>query len=160
LLLGGPHMDRRWRRRGLVLGLLGFLGGSQAGGQAAAGPGGVLYFFTTPESAAAPEGARRAVSFVKKQAGRIALRPVLLVHDWAALRTLTRNHLLARTLEELEAGEKPGSLDVRLCDEEGLLLAERWEIRAVPAFVLVQGGRAHRTAGSSADLELLSECDK
>jgi hypothetical protein len=155
-------MMARWTRRALLggLGTLAFLGSPETGIHAAADPRGVLYFFTTPEAAAGPEGARRAVSFVQKQAGRITLRPVLLIHDWGALRTLTPKHPLVRTLKELEAGRKSGSLDLPLYDEEGLLLAQRWEIQAVPAFVLVRGGRAHRTAGSSADLEHLSGCAK
>jgi hypothetical protein len=67
---------------------------------------------------------------------------------------------LIGTLKELEAGGKPGTLDIPLYDEEGLALAEHWEIRSVPAYVLVTRGRAHRMLGGSADLEALWECKK
>jgi hypothetical protein len=123
-------------------------------------PEGVLYFFTTPEAEGGPEGAKRLVAFANKHPGKVKLRPVLLAHDWSLLQTVTEKSPLTRTLKELEAGGKPGTLDIPLFDEEGLLLAERWQLRSVPAFVLVRGGRAHRTSGAGSDLEELWECSK
>jgi hypothetical protein len=120
----------------------------------------LLYFFTTPEAEGGPEGARRVIAFSNKHPGQVKLRPVLLAHDWNLLRSVTEKSPLTRTLKELEAGGKPGALDIPLFDEEGLQLAERWQVRAVPAFVLVRGGRAHRMAGASSDLEELWECQK
>jgi len=140
------------------LGALGVLSNPNLGYSASPGGSTVLYFFTTPEAEGGPEGARRAVAFSKKYSGRVTLRPVLLVRDFKSLKGLTEKSNLARTVKELEVGRKPGTLDIPLYDEEGLHLAERWEIRAVPAFVLVNSGRAHRMAGASADLELLWEC--
>jgi hypothetical protein len=118
----------------------------------------VLYFFTSPEADGGPEGARRAIAFSRKYSERITLRPVLLIRDFKSLKNLTEKSNLARTVKELEAGRKPGTLDIPLYDEDGLLLAERWEVRVVPAFVLCDRGRAHRTSGASADLDLLWEC--
>jgi hypothetical protein len=147
--------------RGLAfaVGMIGLLGTGEArtvGAPAEA----VLYFFTTPEAEGGPEGARRVIGFTKKHPGQVKLRPVLLAHDWKLLQTVTEKSPLTRTLKELEARGKPGSLDIPLFDEEGLSLAERWQVRAVPAFVLVRGGRAHRAAGASSDLEELWECSK
>jgi hypothetical protein len=154
-------MKPGWMARGLAfaLGTLGLLGSGQArtlGTPAEA----VLYFFTTPEAEGGSDGARRVIAFTKKNPGQVKLRPVLLAHDWKLLQTLTERSPLTRTLKELEAGSKPGGLDIPLFDEEGLRLAERWQVRTVPAFVLVRGGRAHRTAGASSDLEELWECSK
>lgn len=120
----------------------------------------VLYFFMTPGAEGGPDGAKRLAAFLKRHPGQLRLRPVLLVHDWSTLRTMTEKSSLYGTLKELEGGGKPGTLDIPLYDEEGLGLAERWEIRAVPAYVLVKNGKAHRTAGSSADLEHLWDCSK
>jgi hypothetical protein len=147
------------RALAFAVGTLGLLGTGQArtlGTPAET----VLYFFTTPEAEGGPEGARRVIAFTKKHPGQVKLRPVLLAHDWKGLKTLTQMCPLTRTLKELEAGGKPGALDIRLFDEEGLQLAERWQVRAVPAFVLVRGGRAHRAAGAGSDLEDLWECSK
>lgn len=141
----------------LGLGSLGLLGSPQ-GGRAATQPSRLLYFFTTPEAEGGPEGAKRVIAFLTRHAGQVKLRPVLLVHDWSVLKSLSEKSGLYRTLKELEAGGKPGALDIPLYDEEGLYLAERWEIRSVPSYVLVTGGRAHRTQGGSADLEALWEC--
>lgn len=47
---------------------------------------------------------------------------------------------------------------VLLVDEEGLRLAVSWELRSVPAFVLVRQDRAHRTLGPQADLGALLGC--
>jgi len=120
----------------------------------------LLYFFTTPEAEGGPEGAKRAIAFSKRHPGQVKLRPVLLAHDWKGLQTVTEKCPLTRTLKELEAGGKPGALDIPLFDEEGLHLAQRWQVRAVPAFVLVRAGRAHSAAGASSDLEDLWECSK
>ena len=152
-------MKAGWMARGLALavGTFGLLGSGQARTGSAPAEA-VLYFFTTPEAESGPEGARRVIAFTKKHSGQVKLRPVLLAHDWTLLKRVTEKSPLTRTLKELEAGGKPGLLDIPLYDEEGLQLAERWQVRAVPAFVLVRGGRAHRTAGASSDLEDLWEC--
>jgi hypothetical protein len=154
-------MRRGWPARGLgvAVAMLGLLGISQAR-TGTAPPEGVLYFFSTPEAEGGPEGARRALAFIKKHPGLLKLRPVLLAHDWKGLQAVTEKSPLTRTLRELEAGSKPGSLDIPLYDEEGLLLAERWGLGSVPAFVLVRGGHAHRMSGGSSDLEELWECAK
>jgi hypothetical protein len=114
----------------------------------------------TPECERGSEAARAAKEFVRKHGRDVTLRPVLLTQDFRLLRTLTDRSPLTRTLRELEKGEKPGSLNIPLFDEEGLGLAERWEVRNVPAFVLVRAGHAHRTAGSSGNLEQLWECSR
>ena len=85
---------------------------------------------------------------------------LFVAHDWKLLQTVTEKSPLTRTLKELEAGGKPGLLDIPLYDEEGLRLAERWQLRSVPAFVVVRGGRAHHAAGACSDLEALWECSK
>lgn len=158
-------MSRTWTARAVISGwvLLG-LGGSPLSEAAMNAPApaneSLLYFFTTPEAEGAPEGAKRLVAFSKRHPGLVKLRPVLLAHDWKLIKGVTERSPLTRTLKELEAGGKPGSLAIPLFDEEGLALAERWTVRAVPAFVLVRGGRAHRTAGACSDLEELWECSK
>lgn len=136
------------------------LGSARAQARPAAEPEGVLYFFTTPGAEGSPEAARRALCFLGKEAGRFRLRPVLLVGDWKTLGRLTEESPLTRTLRTLEAGRTPGSLGIPLHDEEGLALAERWEVRTVPAFVLCRKGLAHRTAGPRASLDELLECGR
>jgi hypothetical protein len=120
----------------------------------------VLYFFTTPEVEGGPEGAHRAKDFIRKHAELVSLRPVLLAKDFRVLKAVTEKSPLARTLKELEAGSKPGSLDIPLYDEEGLRLAQDWELRSVPAFVLVRAGRAHILSGTASNLDLLWECTR
>ncbi len=143
----------------LALGTLGLLGSPHSRAEGGDGPA-LLYFFTTPEAEGGPLGARRAIQFIRKHPGQIKLRPVLLAGDFSVLRTVTEQSLLYRTVKELEADGKPGSLDIPLYDEEGLRLAERWEVKRVPAFVLVKGNRGHSTAGASATLEELWDCVK
>ena len=120
----------------------------------------VLFIFITPESDAGPRASRAAKAFIGRHDKEIRLRAVLLAQDFRTLRTLTDRSPLYQTIKELEAGSKPGSLDIPLYDEEGLRLAERWGIRSVPAFVLVRAGYAHSTAGAASDLEKLWECLK
>lgn len=117
-----------------------------------------LFFFFTPEAPGGPRAALLARRFLARHEKDVRIRPVLLAQDFRALRTLTEESPLYRTLKELESGSRPGSLDLPLYDEEGLELSERWDVRSVPAFVLVREGRAHRTIGSSPDLEHLWEC--
>jgi hypothetical protein len=120
----------------------------------------VLYFFTTPEAEGGPEGATCAKEFVRRHSRSIRLRPVLLARDFTLLRSVSEKSPVFRTIKALEAGEKPGSLNIPLYDEEGLRLAETWDVRTVPAFVLVRNGRAHRMAGSRPNLDLLWECSR
>ncbi len=144
--------------RKLVLAMAG-MGLMGSGAPLAGGPTtDVLYFFTTPDCEAGPAAARRAKDFVAKHSARMSLRPILLAKDFGLLRTVTEKSPLYRTIKELEAGMKPGALDIPLFDEEGLRLAEKWEVRSVPSFVLVRGGRGHRIAGTSAKLEDLWDC--
>ncbi len=148
--------DRRIRGTLLVASALLLVAGAPAresGPEAA-----TLYFFTTPEAEGGPEGARRAMDFVLRHAGELRLRPVLLAKDFRTLRSLTEASPLTKTLRELGKGSKPGMLDLPLYDEEGLRLAELWELGTVPSFVLVRGNRAHRISGAAANLELLWEC--
>ena|SRR5579862_2179264 len=114
-----------------------------------------LFYFFTPKSVASLEGAKRAVSFMKARQGRVKLRLVMLLDDFSIVRTLEESSPLYKTLKELQS---QGTLDVPLYDEEGLLLAERWGIRSVPAFVLLSHGRAHRALGPMVALEELLEC--
>jgi hypothetical protein len=123
-------------------------------------PGSTLYFITTPEAEGGPEGARRAKALVRKHPGEVRLRTVLLVRDWSVLSRVTGESPLTRTLRELEAGGKPDSLDIPLYDEQGLALAEKSRVTAVPAFILVRGGKEHRTLGASSNLDALWECWK
>ncbi|HLY10444.1 MAG TPA: hypothetical protein VKW04_14170 [Planctomycetota bacterium] len=118
----------------------------------------ILYLFTTPEADGGPEGARRARDFVRKRPGQVRLRAVLLIQDFQGLKPLSDTSPLVRTLKELQAGLTPGTLDLPLYDEEGVRLAETWELRSVPAFVLVRRGRAHRLSGAASNLDLLWEC--
>lgn len=134
--------------------------GSTAPPAGESGERAVLFFFNTPESDAGPRAARVAKAFIGRHDKEVRLRPVLLAQDFRTLRTLTDRSPLYQTIKELEAGSKPGSLDIPLYDEEGLRLAEHWGIRSVPAFVLVRAGRAHCTAGAAANLEMLWECLK
>jgi hypothetical protein len=114
-----------------------------------------LYFFFTPDAPGAPEAARRVVAFVKERKGKVRLRPVLLVSDFAALGKVEEKTPVHCAIKELGA---LGTLDIPLYDEEGLTLAERWRIRSVPAFVLVGSRRAHLVTGGVVDLASLMEC--
>ncbi|HLY76246.1 MAG TPA: hypothetical protein VKU80_19250 [Planctomycetota bacterium] len=114
-----------------------------------------LFYFFTPKSAGSLEGAKRAVTFMKVHQGQVKLRLVMLLDDFSVIRKLEEASPLYKTLKELQS---QGTLDVPLYDEEGLLLAERWGIRSVPAFVLVSHGRAHRALGPVVNLEELLEC--
>lgn len=114
-----------------------------------------LYYFFSPSTAASLEGAKRAVAFQKGQKGRVKLRLVMLLEDFSVIRKLEEASPLYKTLKELQS---QGTLDIPLYDEEGLRLAELWGIRAVPAFVLVSHGRAHRALGPVVNLEELLEC--
>jgi hypothetical protein len=118
--------------------------------------GGVtLYFFIAPMCEASAQAAQRAAAFAKSQKSPVSIRPVLLLEDFSVLRKVEEGSPLAKTFKELQS---LGKLDVPLYDEEGLELAQRWEIRAVPAFVLVAQGRAHRVQGPGAKLEEILEC--
>jgi hypothetical protein len=139
----------------LVLGLpgIGFVP------QTAAPPGEkvrVLYFFFSPESRAGAEAAKKATDFVKAKPGEVRLRPVILVERFQGIGKLDEKSPLYRTLKELQS---QGPLDIPLYDEEGLRLAEIWEIRSLPAFVLVSRGRAHRALDPRASLDDLWECN-
>jgi hypothetical protein len=119
----------------------------------------ILYFFFSPAAAGSVEGAKRAVAFIKAEIkaekSRVRLRPVLLLDDFSVIRNALESCPLTKALKELQT---LGPLDIPLYDEEGLELALRWEIRSVPAFVLVAQGRAHRVLGPVTKLEELLEC--
>jgi hypothetical protein len=114
-----------------------------------------LYYFFSPATAGSLDGAKRAVTFMKEQKGRVKLRLVMLLDDFSIIRKLEESSPLYKTLKELQS---QGTLDIPLYDEEGLGLAERWGIRSVPAFVLVSHGRAHRAIGPVVNLQELFEC--
>jgi hypothetical protein len=114
-----------------------------------------LYFFISPTSAGSLEGAKRAVAFLKGHPGQVKLRLVMLLDDFSIIRKVEETSPLYKALKELQS---LGTLDLPLYDEEGLDLAERWEIRSAPAFVLVAHGRAHRALGPVVNLEELLEC--
>ena len=116
-----------------------------------------LYFFFAPAAPGSVEGAKRAVLFIKEAKGRVRLRPVLLVQDFKGIGKLEESSPFYKTLKELQS---LGTLNMPLFDEEGLGLALRWEIRSVPAFVLVSRGNAHRALGPRVNLEELLECDR
>ena len=116
---------------------------------------GTLYYFFSPSTSASFEGAKRAVAFQKAQKERVKLRLVMLLDDFSVIRKLEEASPLYKTLKELQS---QGTLDIPLYDEEGLRLAELWGIRAVPAFVLVSHGRAHRALGPVVHLEEMFEC--
>lgn len=117
--------------------------------------GRTLYFFFTPESRGAAEGARKAVEFVKARPNQVRLKPVLLLSKFEGVGKLDDKSPLYLSLKELQA---LGGLDIPMYDEDGLRLAEAWEIRSVPSFVLVEGGRAHRAVGPRANLNDLGDC--
>lgn len=123
-------------------------------------PEATLYFFVTPEAEGGPEGAKTAMHFAAAHAPRVSLRPVLLAQDFKVLRIINEECPLYRTLKALEKDGKPGGLNIPLFDEEGLSLAMAWEIKRVPAFVLVRNGHAHAMAGANAELERLWECSR
>jgi len=116
-----------------------------------------LYFFFSPSDAASVEAAKRATGFQRSRKGEVRIRPIMLLEDFSVLRKLEESSPLTKTLKELETA---GPLNIPLYDEEGLGLAERWEIRSVPAFVLVRKGRAHRALGPMAKLEELLSCTR
>jgi hypothetical protein len=122
---------------------------------AGAAPESALYFFFTPDGPGGASAARHASQFVKESKGRVRLRPVVLVSEFKGIGKLQESSPFYQTLRELQS---LGKLDIPLYDEEGLALAETWEIRSVPAFVLVSRGRAHRALGPRANLEELLEC--
>lgn len=114
-----------------------------------------LYYFFSPRTASSVDGAVRAVRFIREHKGEIRFRPVMLLEEFSVIRKLEESSPLARTIKELQ---KLGPLDLPLYDEQGLGLAESWEVRSVPSFVLVAGGRAHRALGPTANLEELLQC--
>jgi hypothetical protein len=114
-----------------------------------------LYFFFSPAALGSVEGAQRAAQFIKAQKGQVRLRPVMLLDDFSVIRKVEEASPLYKALKELQT---LGPLDIPLYDEEGLELAVRWEVRSVPAFVLVAQGRAHRVLGPVVKLEELLEC--
>lgn len=140
---------------GLLASSLGAPSFAPEGGPSRDSGAGTLYFFFSPTSTGSLEGAKRAVAFIKGQKGQIKLRLVLLLDDFSVIRKVEESSLLAKTLRELQT---QGALDIPLYDEEGLLLAQRWELKSVPAFVLVARGQAHRAVGPVVKLEELLEC--
>lgn len=138
----------------LALGFPGLLTLPQSGPKPKA-DGRTLYFFFTPESGGAAEGARKAVEYVKARRDQVRLRPVLLVSKFEGVGKLDDKSPLYLALKELQA---LGTLDIPMYDEDGLRLAEAWEVRSVPTFVLVAAGRAHRAVGPRANLNELTDC--
>lgn len=141
-----------------ILGLLATgMGGPLFAPQAPDQKGGAatLYYFISPAVSGSLEGAKRAVAFLKAHPGQVTLRLVMLLDDFSIIRKVEESSPLYKTLKELQS---LGTLDLPLYDEEGLELAERWEIRSAPAFVLVVHGHAHRALGPVVNLEELLAC--
>lgn len=131
------------------------LGGVGMPAPSPAAGAGKLYLFVTPAAPDGDEAATRALRFVREHEGKVALRTVLLIEHFADLRGVTDKSPLTLTLRAL--GD-PGTYSIPLYDLEGLALARAWEIREVPAFVLVVRNRAHRVRGSRPNLADLWEC--
>lgn len=112
----------------------------------------VLYLFLSPSGAESGEAARRAVEFLRERGGQARLRVVLLVRDFEKLGRVGIGDPLEAVFREL------GPLEISLYDEEGLALAEAWGVRAVPAFVWVAGGKAHRVYGARVGLSEALRC--
>jgi hypothetical protein len=130
----------------LALGAGGFRGGEEGAE--------VLYLFLAPSGAESGEAARRAGEFLRERGGRARLRVVLLVQDFEKLGRVGIGDPLEGVFREL------GPLEISLYDEEGLALAEAWEVRAVPAFVWVAGGKAHRVYGARVKLSEALRCGR
>jgi hypothetical protein len=133
------------------------LGGSIPAAQTARGirEGPVLYFFFSPDAPGGSPAARKALEFTKAHGNR--LRPVVLIDRFRGLGKLEESSPFYRTLKELQS---QGALNLPLYDPEGLALAESWQLRSLPAFVLVSGGQAHVTLGSGGSLDGLWECSQ
>jgi hypothetical protein len=116
-----------------------------------------LYFFFSPDSLGQEELARNVVEYVRAAKGAVKLRSVLLVGDFAALGKVQDPSPFTTCLKEM-VRLTGGPLDLSLYDEEGLALARAWQIKRLPALVLVSKGRAHVAMGSRARPHDLEEC--
>ena len=91
-------------------------------------------------------------------AGGVAIRPCLLVDDFAAIKTVKDVHVQnTNALRDLVG---PG-FKLPLLDEEGLAMARALSIDRVPAFCLVDSatGRAHVLYGRGGRLSELMSCE-
>jgi len=116
----------------------------------------VLYFFFSPETPGGAQAARRAGDWLKTGGMRLRFRPVVLIDRFKGLGKLEESSPFYRTIKELQS---LGPLDLPVYEPEGVALAALWELRSLPAFVLVRQGRAHVALGSAARLETLWEGD-
>ena len=126
----------------------------QVGSRGQGEPSEVLYLFLAPRCAESREAARRAGEFLRERGGQARLRVVLLVRDFEKLGQLEVGDPLEAVFREL------GPLELPLYDEEGLALAEAWQVRGLPAFVWVSGGKAHRVSGARVKLSEALRCGR
>jgi hypothetical protein len=148
-------MDRLLAAAVLLGGALGFPSPARPGG----GPeDGTLYLFFSPDNPFSPAAAKTLSAVARGEKGKIKVRPVLLVEDWAAWKKPTEDAPLYRTIRELGGSGGPPGLGLPVYDLEGLRLARTWKLSRLPAFVLVAQGKAHVVYGTRLDLEELLRC--
>lgn len=100
----------------------------------------------------------KAVQRLRQDAAAFAVRPCLLVEDFAALKKVKEVHVEnLKALREL-VGE---GLSLPLLDEEGLAMARALGVERVPAFCLVDpvSRRAHVAYGRGARLSEVFRCE-
>lgn len=141
-----------------------FLAGVEAPESSPQMPGdpaqGTLYFFFSPDNPFSPAAAKTASAIAVAQKGRLKVRPVLLVEDWAAWKKPTQDAPLYRTIRELGGQKGPPGLGLPIYDLEGLRLARAWNLSRLPAFVLAAQGKAHVVYGARLDLEDFARCGR
>lgn len=146
---------------GRLIAAMALLGGMPTPSQAGGAPEeGTLYFFFSPENPFSPAAAKTASAIATTQKGRIKVRPVLLVEDWAAWKRPTEDAPLYLTVKALGGANGPPGLNLPVYDVEGLHLARAWNLSRLPAFVLVAQGKAHVVYGTRLDLDDLARCGR
>jgi len=122
-----------------------------------------LWFFFGPEQDLAQDV--RAMREFLRRHPHVALRPCLLVEDFAAIERPAAQ--FTNTLKELRSlATLADGLDLalRIVDDDGLLVARALGVEALPAYALIgpmdrQGSRAaHVGQGKGAKLEELVKC--
>lgn len=101
-----------------------------------------VWIFFSPDS---PEAAA-----VFRSAEGMRVRPVLLVERYFG----------DREPSEAFLATVRASGEARVVDEEGLRMARRLGIRALPAAAVVRGGKAHVAAGARVDVKELLRCSR
>lgn len=100
----------------------------------------------------------QSIGRLKREGFSFALRPCLLVEDFAALKKVNETHVEnVKALREL-VGD---GFRLPLVDEEGLALARALAIERLPAFCLVDPGsrRAHIVHGRGARIPEVFRCE-